>query len=86
MSQEKVDLHKEEKKNIKKTIKKRKFYNILAIVISCACVAALVVFVSVSGYKKYETYKEDNKTTISVDLSPIINFSFDDDMTSGSGS
>lgn len=78
MSQEKVDLHKEEKKNIKKTIKKRKFYNLLGILISCACVAALVVFVSISGYKKYKSYKDENPTTISVDLTPILNFSLDD--------
>lgn len=86
MSQEKVDLHKEEKKNVKKKIKKRKLYNVLGIVISCAVVAALVVFVSISGYKKYKSYKDENPTAISVDLTPILNFSLDADADADAGS
>lgn len=78
MSQEKVDLHKEEKKNIKKTIKKRKYNAALGIIISCAVAAALVVFVSVSAYNKYSEYKDENETSISVDLTPILNFTLDE--------
>lgn len=86
MSQEKVELHKEEKKNIRKTIKKRKRNYVIAIIISCAVVAALAVFIGMSAYNKYETYAEENKQAISIDLSPILNFTLDDTSSSDSGS
>ena len=54
MSQEKVDRYKEHKRNRKKEIRRAKRRKKLAILAGIAVAAALVVWISVSGYNNYQ--------------------------------
>lgn len=75
MSQEKVELKKTEKQNMKKTVKKRKTLNIVAGICTAAIACALIVWIVYSGYGKYESSKKSAEAqSVEVDLSPITDF------------
>lgn len=61
MSQEKVDLKKEQKKNIKKTVRKKKVENTIATVCVTVVCLAIVGWIGFSIYTKASEYAEANK-------------------------
>ena len=75
MSQAKVDYKKEQKKNIKKTVRNRKIRNIVTTCVLVVVAAGMLGWLGYSGYKSYETAKEDEpKESISVNLDSISDY------------
>ena len=75
MSQEKVDHKKEQKKNIKKTIRQRKISNIVITILLVVFAVAVVGWVSYSGYKSYLTAKANApRESIPIDVSQMTNY------------
>ncbi|MCR5097954.1 MAG: hypothetical protein K6B14_03305 [Lachnospiraceae bacterium] len=76
MSQAKVDYRKEQKKNIKKTVRTRKITTILRTTIVAIVLVAAVAWLGYSGVSKYMDYKETNAKTVStpVDLTAISDY------------
>ncbi len=75
MSQEKVDYKKEQKKNIKKTIRQRKASNIVITTLLVVFAVAVVGWLSYSGYKSYLTAKANApRESIPIDVSDMTNY------------
>lgn len=76
MSQEKVELKEKEKQNMKKTVKKRKRNAAIGWICTAAIAAALIVWISMSAYKNYQTAKKENNEVPSyaVDLSALTDY------------
>ncbi|MGN0361314.1 MAG: hypothetical protein ACI4ET_00575 [Bilifractor sp.] len=73
MSQKKVDLYKEEKKNRKKIMKREKIRSILTIVVAVAVFGALIGWFSWAVYNNVKANQDTtaNATTTELDLSDI---------------
>ncbi len=76
MSQAKVDYRKEQKKNIKKTVRTRKITSIIRTCIIVVVLAAVVAWLGYSGVSKYMAYRDENKkaTSTAVDLTAISDY------------
>ena len=76
MSQAKVDYRKEQKKNIKKTVRTRKITSALRTAALVIVLGAVVAWLGYSGVTKYMKYQEENKktTTTAVDLTSISDY------------
>ena len=76
MSQAKVDYRKEQKKNIKKTVRTRKITTAIRTVAFIVVLGAAVAWLGYSGVSKYMNYKEENKktTTTAVDLTAVSDY------------
>ena len=76
MSQAKVNYRKEQKKNIKKTVRNRKIKNALGTTALVAVLIAVVAWLGYSGVSKYMAYKEENRetATTAVDLTSISDY------------
>lgn len=74
MSQEKVDIHKQEKKNMKSTVAKRKLSNVLWAVIFTAVIALVAVWIGVSAYRSYKASQALTTEKVAVDVSPLDDF------------
>ena len=76
MSQAKVDYRKEQKKNIKKTVRTRKIKNVIGTTALVVVFCAVVGWLGYSGVSKYMDYKEANAKTVTtpVDLTAISDY------------
>ena len=76
MSQAKVDYRKEQKKNIKKTVRTRKIKSMVGTGVLVVVLAAVVAWLGYSGVSKYMAYKAENAktTTTAVDLTAISDY------------
>ena len=76
MSQAKVDYRKEQKKNIKKTVRTRKITTAIRASVLGVVLVAAVAWLGYSGVSKYMTYREENAktTTTAVDLTAISDY------------
>lgn len=74
MSQEKVDLRREQKHNRKKILKKQKMEHILLAVGGIVVAVAIVVWAGFSAHTKYEEKKAENPTYYSVDTSDLTEY------------
>lgn len=74
MSQEKVDLRKEQKHNRKKILKKQKMEHILLNVGGVIVVAAIVIWAGFSAHTKYNEKKAETPTYYSVDTSDLTEY------------
>lgn len=74
MSQEKVDLRKEQKHNRKKILKKQKMEHILLSVGGVVVVAAIVIWAGFSAHTKYNEKKAETPTYYSVDTSNLTEY------------
>ena len=74
MSQEKVDLHKQEKKNMKGTVRKRKLSNVLSALILFAIIALVGVWIGFSAYRSYNASKSKTIEKVPVDVTALDEF------------
>jgi len=74
MSQQKVDLHKQEKKNMKGAVKKRKAANVLWVVVFIAILALVAFWIGFSAYRSYQASKAGTVEQVPVDVSPLDDF------------
>ena len=76
MSQAKVDYRKEQKKNIKKTVRTRKITTAIRASVLGVVLVAAVAWLGYSGVSKYMTYREENKSVVTtpVDLTAISDY------------
>ena len=76
MSQAKVDYRKEQKKNIKKTVRTRKIKSAVGTTVLVLVLAAVVAWLGYSGVSKYMAYQKENAktTTTAVDLTAISDY------------
>ena len=74
MSQEKVDLHKQEKKNMKGTVRKRKLSNVLSAILLLALIAGIGVWIGFSAYRSYKASKTSTIEEVAVDVSALDEF------------
>ena len=76
MSQAKVDYRKEQKRNIKKTVRTRKITTAIRTAVVAVVLIAAVAWLGYSGVSKYMKYQEENaKTkTTAVDLTALSDY------------
>ena len=74
MSQEKVDLHKQEKKNMKGSVKKRKLANVLWVVVFIAIIALVAFWIGFSAYRSYKAAQANTIEQVPVDVTPLDDF------------
>ena len=77
MSQQKVDLHKQEKKNMKGAVKKRKAANVLWAVVFIAVIALVAFWIGFSAYRSYQASKAGTVEQVPVDVTPLDDFNTD---------
>ena len=76
MSQAKVDHRKEQKKNIKKTVRVKKLTSAATTAAMAAVFVAVVAWLGYSGVSKYMAYQKENAESITtaVDLTAISDY------------
>ena len=76
MSQAKVDYRKEQKRNIKKTVRTRKITGAIGTGALILVLCAVVGWLGYSGVSKYMAYREENAKTVTtaVDLTAISDY------------
>ena len=74
MSQEKVDLHKQEKKKMKGTVRKRKLTTVLSTLLLLALIAAASVWIGFSAYRSYKASLSTTIETVPVDVTALDDF------------
>ena len=77
MSQEKVDLHKQEKKKMKGTVRKRKLTSVLSALLLIALIAAASVWIGFSAYRSYKASLSTTIETVPVDVTALDEFNTD---------
>lgn len=77
MSQEKVDLHKQEKKKMKGTVRKRKLSSALSALLLLALIAAAAVWIGFSAYRSYKASLATTIETVPVDVTALDEFNTD---------
>lgn len=74
MSQEKVDYRKEQKRNRKKILKKKRIEHIALATGGILVTAVLVVWIGISIHTRYEENKAANPTYYSIDASDLTEY------------
>ncbi len=77
MSQAKVDYKKEQRKNIKKTVRKRKISHVIGIVVFVLVACGMIGWLGFSGYQTYTEAKANDpaaREEIPVDLDAISDY------------
>ena len=76
MSQAKVDYRKEQKRNIKKTVRTRKITTAMRTTVVAIVLVAAVAWLGYSGVSKYMDYRKENTKTVTtpVDLTAISDY------------
>ncbi len=76
MSQAKVDYRKEQKRNIKKTVRTRKITTVMRTTVVAIVLVAAVAWLGYSGVSKYMDYQKENAKTVTtpVDLTAISDY------------
>ncbi len=74
MSQEKVDRAKEAKANRKKTVAKERRNRQIATICGSVIAIALVIWIGISGYNKYQENKEEVVTSTAVNMEALSNY------------
>ena len=76
MSQAKVDYRKEQKRNIKKTVRTRKITTVMRTTVVAIVLVAAVAWLGYPGVSKYMDYQKENAKTVTtpVDLTAISDY------------
>ncbi len=77
MSQAKVDYKKEQRKNIKKTVRKRKISHVIGMIVFALVACGMIGWLGFSGYQTYTEAKANGTSTreeIPVDLDAISDY------------
>jgi len=77
MSQQKVEEKKEQKLNMKKTVKRRKTGARIAAIIGIIAAVFIAGWLIYSARSQYISYRKSNPKTYTVDLSDLASFSLD---------
>lgn len=77
MSQEKVDLHKQQKHDRKKLVKKRKIEQVSLVIAGVLVAAALITWIGFSVHSKYEANKAANPVYHDIDVSAMTDYLYE---------
>ena len=77
MSQEKVDLHKQQQHDRKKLVKKRKIEQVSLVIAGVLVAAALITWIGFSVHSKYEENKAANPVYHDIDVSAMTDYLYE---------